>query len=151
MTHQTLTDARIRTPGPRFSGWLALTVVALATAGAVDGAAPPPGVLFFDLDAAVVGQSLSYEEQLLAFVFQGLVNDATLAAPVLTLNAGCVVAYLAIFPNPSSLCSTPWWWLWLRVCWCVDVRRMRCCFMFWAEIDIDLSATHSMGESVRKV
>eukprot|EP01079_Euglenida_sp_SAG-EU17-18_P006816 gene6816-6506_t len=45
-------------------------------------------VLFFDMDAAVQAESLDYEEQLLAFVFQGLVNEATLDHPRLMFNAG---------------------------------------------------------------
>jgi hypothetical protein len=42
-----------------------------------------PEVLFFDLDAAVTSQQLSYEEQLFAFVLQGLANGAEDAAPTL--------------------------------------------------------------------
>ena len=34
-----------------------------------------PEVFFFDLDEAVTKQSLNYEEQLVAFVFEGLVNQ----------------------------------------------------------------------------
>ena len=58
--------------------------------GAVMTAAgPPPQVLFFDMDAAVVAEKLDYEEQLVAFVFQGLVNVAGSATPTVMFNAGC--------------------------------------------------------------
>jgi len=55
-------------------------------------------VLFFDLNATVAAQGLDYSEQLLAFVFQGTVNDASLGAPALQLNAA--------FMNFGM------WWLW---------------------------------------
>ena len=45
-------------------------------------------VLFFDMDAAVVAETLDYEEQLVAFVFQGLVNHRSLPHPALMFNAG---------------------------------------------------------------
>ena len=48
----------------------------------------PAKVYFFDMDAAVASQGLSYEEQLLMYVFEGLVNEAFLKAPVLMFNAG---------------------------------------------------------------
>ena len=44
--------------------------------------------MFFDMDAAVVAQSLDYEEQLVAFVFEGLVNHAASAHPTVMFNAG---------------------------------------------------------------
>jgi hypothetical protein len=44
-------------------------------------------VLFFDLDAAVATESLDYHEQLLAFVFEGLVNKAGAQSPTIQFNA----------------------------------------------------------------
>ena len=60
----------------------------LAAAAARAAATTPADVLFFDMDAAVVAEQLEYEEQLVAFVFEGLVNDKDAAAPTLMLNAG---------------------------------------------------------------
>ena len=54
-------------------------------------------VQFFDLNSAVTIEQLSYEEQLLAYVFQGLVNDVSLNQPQLMFNA----AYLN-FDWPGS-------------------------------------------------
>jgi hypothetical protein len=56
-----------------------LRALALCTActGALSLAAAPSSpidVLWFDLQAAASAESLTYEEQLLAFTFQGLVN-----------------------------------------------------------------------------
>ena len=48
----------------------------------------PANVLFFDMDAAVIAESLDYEEQLVAFVFEGLVNEMSLSAPTVMFKAG---------------------------------------------------------------
>ena len=50
----------------------------------------PADVLFFDMDAAMGAEALSYEEQLLAFVFQGLVNRADRPHPAVLFNAGYI-------------------------------------------------------------
>ena len=46
----------------------------------------PPEVFFFDLDEAVTKQSLDYEEQLVAFVFEGLVNQQDDPNPTVCFN-----------------------------------------------------------------
>ena len=46
----------------------------------------PPEVFFFDLDEAVTKQSLDYEEQLVAFVFEGLVNQQGDPNPTVCFN-----------------------------------------------------------------
>eukprot|EP00040_Diaphanoeca_grandis_P022230 m.118956 g.118956 ORF g.118956 m.118956 type:complete len:610 (-) comp28713_c0_seq1:105-1934(-) len=67
---------------------VASTITATSVRGKeVDGV---QNVLWFDLDAAVTASNLTYNEQLLAYVFQGLVNDASLSAPVLQLNAAYI-------------------------------------------------------------
>ena len=48
----------------------------------------PPKVLFFDMDAAVEAEKLTYREQLIAFVFEGLVNHVELPHPRVMFNAG---------------------------------------------------------------
>jgi len=73
-------------------------VVLLSILAAVDAAAAPPNVaaahagapevLFFDMDSAVVAESLDYEEQLVAFVFEGLVNHAAAPHPTVMFDAG---------------------------------------------------------------
>lgn len=66
-----------------------LNLLALSFAGLCYGAQINPiDVLFFDLDEAVSAEDLSYEEQLLVYVFQGLVNDVSLAQPQIMYNAG---------------------------------------------------------------
>lgn len=50
----------------------------------------PADVLFFDMDAAMGAEALAYEEQLLAFVFQGLVNRADRPHPAILFNAGYI-------------------------------------------------------------
>ena len=45
-------------------------------------------VLFFDMDAAVQAEDLDYEEQLVAFVFQGLVNEMGAPRPTVMFKAG---------------------------------------------------------------
>lgn len=52
---------------------------AISVAMAVN--ASPPEVLFFDMDAAVAAEKLTYREQLVAFVFEGLVNHADAPHP----------------------------------------------------------------------
>eukprot|EP01052_Picozoa_sp_SAG31_P047522 SAG31_NODE_9548_length_1260_cov_1.166236_1_plen_296_part_00 len=61
--------------------------LALASASAV-AAANVAEVLFFDMDAAVEAENLEYEEQLVAFVFEGLVNQAGAPQPTVMFNAG---------------------------------------------------------------
>lgn len=56
----------------------------------VDDIADPADVLFFDMDAAMGAEALEYEEQLLAFVFQGLVNRADRTLPAVLFNAGYI-------------------------------------------------------------
>lgn len=46
-----------------------------------------PDILYFDMDAAVKTQKLSYSEQLIAFVAEGLANSADATAPVVLFNA----------------------------------------------------------------
>ena len=60
-------------------------LAALAVAAAA--AAPAVQVLWFDLATVVARDALSYEEQLLAYVFEGLVNRRA-GAPVLMFDAG---------------------------------------------------------------
>ena len=71
---------------------LLMSTLAAAATAAAAATTPSPGsphqILFFDMDTAVKAESLSYEEQLLAYVFQGLVNDASLDAPALMFDAG---------------------------------------------------------------
>jgi hypothetical protein len=50
----------------------------------------PAEVLWFDLNATVTAESLGYEEQLLAFVLQGIVNDMSLKV-CSTVNIACLV------------------------------------------------------------
>ena len=57
-----------------------------AASAAAAAASAPVQVLWFDLATVVARDALSYEEQLLAYVFEGLVNRA--AAPVLMFDAG---------------------------------------------------------------
>ena len=52
--------------------------------------AAPLAVQWFDLDAVVASEGLSYEEQLLVYVFQGLANRAAVAAPQLMLNGAYI-------------------------------------------------------------
>ena len=74
----------------------ALTVLALGQASAMGqpgtaaatAEAAPAGIFFFDMDKAVIAESLDYEEQLVAFVFEGLVNEKNLSAPTVMLKAG---------------------------------------------------------------
>lgn len=62
---------------------------ALSALLALSGTKADPGtVLWFDMDAAVQAESLAYEEQLVAFVFQGLVNEAGQELPAVMFNAG---------------------------------------------------------------
>ena len=63
-----------------------LTSAAAAAAAAAASPAAPVPVLFFDLDAVVTRDLLSYEEQLLAFVFEGLVNRAGKGQPTIMYN-----------------------------------------------------------------
>ena len=49
---------------------LGACALALAAVAASTAVGTPPTVLFFDMDAAVQAEALSYEEQLIAFVFQ---------------------------------------------------------------------------------
>jgi hypothetical protein len=51
-------------------------------------ATTPADVLFFDMDAAVATEQLGYPEQLVAFVFEGLVNEAGAVHPTVMFNAG---------------------------------------------------------------
>ena len=70
-----------------------LLAAAAAAAGAAAAALPaaaPVSVLWFDLDAVVKRDALSYEEQLLAYVFEGLVNRASLAQPRLLFNGAYI-------------------------------------------------------------
>lgn len=66
----------------------AITFFMVVAIAATSVHAVPLDVMFFDMDSAVKTQQLNYEEQLLAFVFQGLINDASLKQPQLMLNAG---------------------------------------------------------------
>eukprot|EP00931_Biecheleriopsis_adriatica_P102528 TRINITY_DN77484_c0_g1_i1.p1 TRINITY_DN77484_c0_g1~~TRINITY_DN77484_c0_g1_i1.p1 ORF type:complete len:600 (+),score=107.81 TRINITY_DN77484_c0_g1_i1:26-1801(+) len=54
----------------------------------LQAAATPFQVFYFDLAEATVKQNLTYEEQALAFAFQGIVNDAAGKQPTLFFNAG---------------------------------------------------------------
>ena len=47
-----------------------------------------PEILWFDYDAAVAAQKLDYEEQVVAFTFEGLVNNKEAAAPTVLFQAG---------------------------------------------------------------
>lgn len=72
--------------------FLAALVVSTAAPPLVGGESvggdTPPEVMFFDMDAAVVAEALDYEEQLVAFVFEGLVNHADATHPTVMFNAG---------------------------------------------------------------
>ena len=96
-----------------------LPLFSLLFAFVVNGSPTSPvKIFFFDLDTAVSSSSLSYKEQLVAFVFQGLVNDATTASapPKLMFSAG--------FMNYDWPGSDKYWKGWLeaqgRVSWATD-------------------------------
>ena len=60
---------------------LLLFIVLVASSAAA--AASPIAVKWWDIDAAVKDQNLNYEEQVLAFALQGLVNQRSAGSPTL--------------------------------------------------------------------
>lgn len=67
--------------------WLTLATLASAACSV------PLPVLWYDLSAVVEAEALSYEEQLLVYVFEGLVNRPT-GPPRLMLDGACEVLQL---------------------------------------------------------
>lgn len=69
---------------------LSLLSVVVAREGVALRSAPIE-VLWFDLAASAAVEALSYEEQMLAFVFQGLVNGGASSAPNVIISASANV------------------------------------------------------------